>query len=181
MTRLVLPLVCAALLAGCQADMAWQSMPLPGTDTDQAFQAAKAVLAEDYLLARADPQTGLIETLPLRFQKTGSERTLGAYLSSGDSQSFRRTVTCRVGRMAGGTLVEIHCNLEREGTSQAQTLIIETEGADHRMAGAERRWEEAEPHKATYWADIGRDEAAETLLLERIRQRLAAPDDSGPM
>lgn len=180
MNKALVAILCTAVLAGCQADMAWQTMTLPSANYDQAFQAAKSVLAEDYQIARVDPLTGLIETLPLRFQKTGADRTAGAYLSSGDSQSFRRTVTCRVERAAPGAVVGIRADLEREGTSQAQTLMIETEGADRRMAGAGRRWDEGDSHRATYWADIGRDEQAESKLLERIRQRLAAPPAGGP-
>jgi hypothetical protein len=176
MKRTLLLLVICVAAAGCQAQAdAWQAMALPSTNYDQVFQAAREVLAEDYTVARADPAAGVIETLPKRFQKTGSERTLGAYLSSGEGQSYRRTVTCHVQRGDGGTVVEVRADLAREGTSQAQTLLIETEGADQRMAGGERRWDAGDPHKATYWSDVGRDEETENALLQKIRDRLAAP------
>jgi hypothetical protein len=167
-------IACGTVLAGCQPQgPQWQTAVVPSVDYAEVFQAARSVLAEDYTIARADPLTGVIETEPLPFQKTGSERAVGAYLSSGDAQNYRRRATCRVERGTGGAVViGVRADIEREGTNQAEALLIGTEGGDRRQAGAQRRWEYGDQRTAAYWADIGRDEEVERQLIERIRQRL---------
>lgn len=175
MRQTLAALMVLGALAGCQGEQAaWQSMTLPTTDLPAAFDAAQQVLAEDYTLARASVSEGRIETRPLMIGKTGSDRKLGAYLSSGDTQMYRRIVVCRIEGGQGGTVVYIAANLQREGTSQAETLLISSEGGDDRQAGAERRWRYLDEKRASYWADIGREREVETDLLGRIREKVSA-------
>lgn len=173
---LLLVIAVASVAAGCQAEGdIWQSMVLPTADVNQAFDAARHVLAEDYAIARATRDEGVIETQPLLIQKTGSDRVAGAYVSSGDIQTFRRIVRCRLHADEQGVIIRIAARLQREGTSQAEMLLLGSEGADTREAGAERRWRYLDPNRTTYWADIGRDAGSEADLLARIRLRIKSP------
>jgi hypothetical protein len=171
---LIATLLAAPMLAGCATQEPWQSMVFVGADRDQAFDAALAVLSEDYLIAQSDRAAGEIRTRPLMVPRRGTARTAGAYLSSGDIQNVRRTVTCWVDhRGEESTRVRLRAALERESTNQAATLVIGTEGGDMRGAGEEPQWRHLDPNQSTYWADIGRDTQAETELLRRIGDRLA--------
>jgi len=173
MKATILLVALAGLLAGCQARQDdWQSMLLPTTDYQAAFMAAREVLAKDYTIAHASFAQGVIETQPQLFQKTGAERQPGAYASGGAAQAYRRTVLCRLERTQESVTVKITVNVERQGASQAETLVV-TQGGESHAAGAERRWQALDEHRATYWADIGRDRELETALLERIRARFA--------
>jgi len=178
MRNALLMVVAAVAVAGCQSrEGAWQSGVLPTSDVRTAFETARAVLAEDYIIARADEAIGRIETRPLLIPKTGSDRKLGAYLSSGDVQNYRRVVVCRIEPGEAGVVIRLAANVQREGTSQAEALLVTSEGGDARQAGAERRWRYLDEQRTTYWADVGRDRDVEADLLKRIRARLsgAAP------
>jgi hypothetical protein len=173
MRRVSIVAVTALLMAGCQAQSeAWESTVLLQTSAAAAFVAARDVLAEDYLVARADETAGAIDTRPLAVRKTGAERKAGAYVSSGEVQNFRRIVRCRIEGGQAGAVVRLAAHLQREGTSQADALLIGVEGADERTAGAERRWRHLDPRQTSYWADVGRDREAEADLLRRIRERV---------
>lgn len=177
-----LPIVALAvtLLAGCQGPAQWQSIVLPTTDRLQAFDAARDVLSQEYIIASADPALGKIQTRPLAVPRRGKDRRPGAYLSSGAVQNFRRTVTCWVTGAEGNVRVRLVAALQRESTSQAATLIIGTQGGDRRGAGAEPQWRYLDDRQATYWADLGRDTKTETDLLRRIRERVAALAEQAP-
>jgi len=167
-----------AILAGCRGPAEWQSIVLPTTDRLQAFNAARDVLNKEYIIATADPALGKIQTRPLAAPRRGKDRRLGAYLTSGQVQNYRRTVTCWIAQAEGSAQVRLVAALERESTSQAATLIVGTDGGDRRGAGAEPEWRYLDDRRATYWADVGRDTKAEADLLQRIRRRvgdLSAP------
>jgi len=168
------------MLAGCASHEPWQSMVFVATDRDLAFDAALAVLGEDYLIAQSDRASGEIRTRPLMVPRRGTARAAGAYLSSGDIQNVRRTVTCWVDRGEGSARVRLRAALERESTSQAATLVIGTEGGDMRGAGEEPQWRHLDRNQSTYWADIGRDTQAETELLRRIGERITPADTTAP-
>jgi len=181
MGKALLAVLAVAAVSGCQAQQdAWQSAVLAPANLKAAFEAARTVISEDYVIARADEAQGRIETRPLPVHKTGDERSLGAYLSSGDVQNYRRTVRCRLDPGHAGVVIRLTANLQREGTSQAEALLITSEGADARQAGAERRWRYLDQHRTSYWADVGRDRDVEADLLRRIRARFegAAPADA---
>ncbi len=173
------------LLAGCQGPAEWQSIVLPTTDRMQAFNAARDVLSQQYIIATADPALGKIQTRPLAVPRRGKDRRPGAYITSGQVQNYRRTVTCWITQAESSAHVRLTAALQRESTSQAATLIIGTEGGDRRQAGAEPQWRHLDDRQATYWADVGRDTKAEADLLQRIRRRvgdLSAPQpaEAGP-
>jgi hypothetical protein len=173
MKRTMLTVAVLAVLTGCQAQRTdWAMVVLPSSNAETAFEAARAVIAEEYTLAQTDAAEGVIVTQPKPFQRTGANRRPGAYLSSGNAQNFRRIVRCYVAGGASGAVIELKVDLEREGTSQAETLIVAGEDSDRRVAGAEQRWAHLGDHRATYWADIGRDEQAEKDLIQRIRSRI---------
>jgi len=163
-----------AILAGCQGPDQWQSIVLPTTDRLQAFNAARDVLNKEYIIATADPALGKIQTRPLAAPRRGKDRRLGAYLTSGQVQNYRRTVTCWIAHTESGAQVRLTAALQRESTSQAATLIVGTDGGDRRQAGAEPQWRYLDDRQSTYWADVGRDTKAEADLLQRIRERVAA-------
>ena len=168
-------MVCAAALAlgGCaDQDMEWQAAALPTQDYQLACQAAQAVLSEEYVLEKASFTEGVFVTRPLLVQKTGKERQLGAYISSGAVQNFRRTVRAEVDRGTDNVVVRVNAALERESTPQAETLAVGTEGGDRRQAGAEREYKYVEGYRSAYWAPVGRDTAAEQDLLARIQAKL---------
>lgn len=182
MKRIILTIAVLAALTGCQAQRDnWAMVVLPSSSAETAFETARAVIAEEYTLAKADAVEGIIVTRPKPFQRTGANRRPGAYLSSGNAQNFRRIVRCHVAGGTSGAVIELKIDLEREGTSQAETLIVAGEDSDRRVAGAEQRWARLGDHRATYWADIGRDEQAEGELIQRIRsriERVATPADA---
>jgi hypothetical protein len=151
---------------------AWQTLVVPQAGFDQTFQAARDVLADEYPIAEAQPADGLIRTEYKRFDKTGAQRAAGAYITGGNAQRHRRRAVCRVLRSPSGGAVELRVDLQRESTSQADTLLLGSEGADRRQAGARRRWEYDDARTSTHWADIGRDTAEESRLLDLIRRRL---------
>jgi len=179
MNRILFVVLCAAVLAGCQSEAAWQTMSLPAATYDQTFQAARTVLAKDYTVTLADAASGRIHTAPLLSQKTGGAATLSSYLS-GEGRVYRRTVTCHVSPAAVGTTVAVRVDVQREATSQAQTLMIANEEDQRRMVGGSRQWSEADPHAATYWADVGRDSETEPRILEQIRQQLLGSATTAP-
>lgn len=180
-TAVIMTLTLAAALAGCQGQQTldpWATAALADRTEAEVFEAARSVLAEDYTIARADGAAGVIETRPMVIHKRGDDRAAGAYLSSGDVQVFRRTVVARVEGGQASSVVRLVARLERESTSQAETLLLTTGEDDRRDAGAERRWAQLDRSQATYWAGIGRDHDAEQGLLQRIRRRLATPGDA---
>jgi hypothetical protein len=179
MNRLLFAVLCVAVVAGCQSEAAWQTISLPEATYDQTFQAAKTVLAKDYTVTLSDPVSGRIHTAPQQSQKSGAAPTLGSYLS-GEGRVSRRLVACRVSQAAVGTTVAVRVDIQREATSQAQTLMVATEEDQRRMVGGSRQWSEADPHAATYWADVGRDAQAESSILEQIRLQLLAPPKPAP-
>lgn len=173
MARCLLVFAALAVLAGCQSQAdQWTTMVLPTTDYQAAFDTARDVIAKEYGVASANPTEGRIDARPMPLPHEGNERKLGAYLSSGDVQNFRRTILCRLEPGEAGVVAHVSARLEREGTSQAETLIISSQDHDRRQAGAERRWAYLEPKQASYWADIGRDQTAEQDLVDHIRARI---------
>jgi hypothetical protein len=162
------------ILAGCQGPaIDWQSELLPTPDLQTGYQAALDVISKDYVVERASFADGKIETRPLIVEKTGNERQLGAYISSGRVQNFRRIITCWIERAPPDLQVRVRAVLQREGTAQAETLFIEQqEGADRRAAGAEGQWRHLDVSRTSYWANVGRDQEVEKQLLSRILARV---------
>ena len=172
MKRFVLLAIVVAGVAGCQTSSAdWQSATLSTTDFQAVFAAAQEVIGHDYTITKANFSQAVIETAPQEFQKTGTDRAAGGYISGGTAPRYRRSVICHLEREAGEITVNITVAVQRESTEQAAMLLVGQEGDLRQRQLAERQQSAGTPNQATYWADVGRDRQIESRLLDRIRAR----------
>jgi hypothetical protein len=165
----------ACLLAGCEAPADnGQTVRLGTTDYQAAFQAAQQVLEKEYVIAKADFVQGRIETKPKMVPRTGKDRRLGALISGGEVQYYRRTVRCFVTREAGGIEVRVAAELERESGAQAQQQLVGREGLGADKMSTESGWRQPGMAADVYWADVGPDAEAESSILKKIEDRVNA-------
>jgi hypothetical protein len=175
MGKIIIGVVAAAcFLAGCEApEDHGQTVRLEKANFQAAFQATQEVLAQDYVVARADAGTGRIETQPKMVTRTGKDRQLGALISSGAAQYYRRTVRCFLTHDASGVEVRVAAALQRESGTQEQVQQAGREGVGSDRMNETPGWQ---PGAAAdiYWVDVGPDAEAERAILKKIEDRVGA-------
>ncbi len=175
MEKIIIAMLAATcFLAGCEApEDHGQSVRLATTNFQAAFQATQAVLAQDYIIARADAAQGRIETQPKIVTKTGKDRQLGSLISSGAVQYYRRTIRCFLTHDAGGVEVRVAAALQRESGTQAREQLAGREGLTENKMSTENGWRQSGgAADKDYWADVGPDPEAERAILKKIEERL---------
>jgi hypothetical protein len=153
------------ILAGCEMSQG-TSRPLGTDNYEVAFATSEEVLSRYFSLRLADPDTGVIESLP----ETGDEETV-RLLSSGPT---RRVAKMRLRRQEDGIYATLLIEVQQQGSEGYSEMNFDRQGYDGipRQTPAERQ-AATTPEQNDLWTETHRDRGMEMKILGEIRERLS--------
>ena len=179
-TRILLTVLVATILlaGGCNgttARRAGQVVSLDQAEYAGAFRASLDAMRENFVIESQDLQSGRIIGRPVVYSSEKGGDRLPTRLT-GARQELRRKASLNLSKRSEGIAVEVRVDIERRDTRDYQIHegILATE--DLRMRTPAERRDTAGIEQREVWTHIGRDRAAEELIIRGIRERLGLTD-----
>ncbi len=163
MSRLGMILLAAApVLAGCQMDE-YRCQPLGEVAYDEAFRVGRAVLAQYFSIASADPQSGKIVSRPKPI-KAAPDRLLG-------SSPARQLAILRIRRTGGDLYADLRVHIQRQDAGAARAMQPVTVQTEMPNVTPAEETAAVTTEQSQAWENVGRDHALErTILADLLRQ-----------
>lgn len=171
-TCLATILTAAGVLGGCTGEL-YRVQPLGTANYDDAFVAARTVMAQYFSVASADPATGRIVCRP-KSVAGERDRLLG-------TSAARQTAEMRVRRMGGEVYVDLRVETQRQdlqATRRMQPVTVDNDVPSRTTIQQESAALDASQDQA--WVTTGRDHEAERAIMSDLLRRLEKPAATAP-
>lgn len=174
-------LVCMVLLGGCGKKQQFEPKPvcLAGTDIDFAMrQTEKALLKMNFVVEKADAESGLMRTRPLssgQFFEFWRKDNRNSYSRSmANLHTLQRTAELSFDRKNGQLCIDCRVKVERlsipeeEIDSSAKAYCMFSESSESTQTLILGKDQE----KDMAWINLGRDNGLESYILEKINKQI---------
>ncbi|MCJ7777431.1 MAG: hypothetical protein MUP16_03865, partial [Sedimentisphaerales bacterium] len=175
---------CALIVAGCARQQQYptiENIQVPDANKAEAMQIAEDVLAKMYFtIEKADVETGLITTKPLRgaqFFELWRSDNVGAFnTAEANLHAIRRTVQLRISQQSEGLCIDCDVLVHRLNLPQHQAVTASQayQIFSKSSLSTQRLILSPEQKRHMEWVDLGKDTKLATEILKRISSILDA-------
>jgi hypothetical protein len=174
--------ILACLLVGCagQKTATQQPVCIDAIAKDKLMQTMeKTLVSMQFVIEKYDVENGVIRTRPLRggqfFEPWRSDNASGFDTAESNLQSVQRTVELSLNSEPTRQCIQCTSTVQRlslpdepiEGYLKAPALLTNSDRNKQRLQVDKNRADEM------HWIDLGRDEALESKLLDKIQKNIA--------
>jgi len=154
--------------AGCQNSMPKNSSrtSLGKVEFKTAFEVCRDVMAQEFGVVSADPETAVIKARPEPYELSGGS---AIHFSA---QQHRRSANLNLHRQDRQWWVYVEVSIERKDTQSYSQFQSQRSGSDHGVSTPMETNESAPLGKRDVWTKVRRDVAMEKKIISRIREQL---------